>query len=166
MGHQVNFYLDQDDTKKIESVLRSIGPLLVLHSRSGQPEPRVVDCLLHDEDSRSWLFYHLVRPEDLDGVNLRHVPAQGYWTVDVLTSPVVEFNGCFFDGAILRRGRVYYVDGFYDANQQWKMKSTGFRDWAKAALGGTRKALKKHQSDYIGTGAEAWRASGVGKLVT
>ena len=106
MGHQVNFYLDPRDTEQIESVLRSLGPMLVLHSRSPRPEPKLLDHLTHEEQGQPWLFYHLVRPEHLGAVVLGHVPAQGYWTVDVLNSPVIEFTRCFFDGTILRRGRL------------------------------------------------------------
>jgi hypothetical protein len=61
---------------------------------------------------------------------------------------------------------VYYVDGFYDAHQQWQEKPESFRTWAKAVLAGTKKGLKKHKTDYIGSGAEMWLASGGGKLVT
>jgi hypothetical protein len=85
--------------------------------------------------------------------------------LDVLASPVIELSGCFFDGAILRRGRMYYVDGYYDAGQ-WKVKPEAFRSWAKTILTRTRKALKKLPGfEYIGPGAEAWLASSGGKLV-
>jgi hypothetical protein len=165
MGHQVNFYLDAHDTKQIEAVVRSVRPMLVLHSRSPQPEPKLLDSLSHDEQGQTWLFYRLVLPEDLGAVVMEHVPAQGYWTVDVLKSPVIQFNRCYFDGTILRRGRLYYVDGFYDINQRWEVKSESFRKWAKAVFAKTKKALKKHETDYIGTGAASWLASSGGKLV-
>lgn len=165
MGHQVNFYLDPSDTTAVEHVLRSLGPFYVLHSRSPAPEPRVFESLNVEENGQPWLFLYLVRPEDLHAVVTTHVPAQGYWSVDVLDSPVVEFDRCFFDGAILRRGRLYYVDGFYDARQQWQDKPESFRTWAKAVLAKTKKMLKRRNSDYIGSGAEAWLASSGGKLV-
>ena len=166
MGHQVNFYLDPADTIALEEAIRTLGPLLVLHSRSPGPEPRVLECVSIEESGQPWLFLHLVRPEDLQSVVTRHVPAQGYWTIDVLRSPVIELNRCFFDGKILRRGRLYYVDGFYNASDEWQEKSDSFKRWAKTVLAKVKKGLKKHEMDYIGTGAETWLASSGGRLVT
>jgi len=166
MGHQVNFYIDPADTVALEKQLEKLGPLRILHSRSPRPEPRIVESVNVEENGEPWLFLYLVRPEDLPAVVTREVPAQGHWKIDVHESPVVEFQRCFFDGKILRRGRVYYLDGFYDAQNQWQDKPAAFRTWAKAVLANTKKALKKHDADYIGPGAEKWLASGDGKLVT
>lgn len=164
MGHQVNFYLDGADTISLEERIRGLGPLAILHSLSPGPEPRVLDGVNFEENGRPWLFLFLVRPEDLPAVKTREVPAQGHWTIDDLRSPVVELNRCFFDGKILRRGRVYYLDGFY-VGQEWQDKPDSFRKWAKAVLATTKKGLKKHESEYIGPGAAAWLASAGGKLV-
>lgn len=166
MGHQVNFYLDPQDMVSLEQTIRTLGPLLVLHSRSPASEPKVLESASIEENGQPWLFVLLVRPEDLQAVVTRHVPAQGYWTVDVSKSPVIEFNRCFFDSRILRRGRLYYVDGYYNANQTWEEKADTFRIWAKAVLTKTKKALKKHNTDHIGVGAAAWLSSSGGKLVT
>lgn len=167
MGHQVNFYLDPADTIALEQRLRTLGPLLVLHSDSPRPEPRIVEGFGVEEAGKPWLFYYIVRPDDLNKVVTIHVPAQGYWDVDFMKSPVIKFTRCFFDGTILRRGRLYCVDGFYDANNQWQAKEKSFQKWARAALAQTKKALKKlNNIEYIGTGAEAWLASSGGKLVT
>jgi hypothetical protein len=166
VGHQVNFYLAPTDTVALEQTIRTLGPLLVLHSRSPGSEPRVLESVSIEENGQPWLFVVLVRPEDLQAVVTRHVPAQGYWTIDVVQSPVIEFTRCFFNGTLLRRGRLYYVDGFYDANDTWQDKRNGFRQWAKAVLAKTKKGLKKHKTDYIGTGAEAWLASNGGNVLT
>ena len=165
MGHQVNFYVNPSDAIALERSIRALGPLQILHSRSPGPEPRVVDSVDVEENGRPWLFFYFIRPVDLHAVVTRDVPAQGHWTIDALKSPVVEFTRSFFDGAILRRGRLYYVDGFYDASNQWQEKAESFRTWAKAVLAKSKKELNKHQTDYIGAGAQAWLTSG-GKLAT
>jgi hypothetical protein len=164
VGHQVNFYLDPVDTEWVEQKLRAVAPFAILHSRSSGPEPRVVGSLDCTEGGKPWLYFYLVQPQDLQRVVTRHVPAQGYWTVDVLRSPVVELNRSFFNGQILRRGRVYYVDGFYGPDGSTVEKEEQFRTWAKSLLSTTKKALKRHGSDYIGPNAEAWLASSGGRL--
>jgi hypothetical protein len=116
------------------------------------------------EDGQPWLFCHLVRESELVDVVTRHVPAQGYWIVDVVKSPVIEFNGCYFNGKILRRGRVYYVDGFYGADNTWVEKSEAFRLWAAGVLKTIKKVLKKNGSEYIGETALAWLERENGKL--
>jgi hypothetical protein len=165
VGHQVNFFATPDDVAQLEKQLGEMDAC-ILHDRSPTAQPRSLPGLNFHESGQRLLFYFLVREEDLPKVVTEHVPAQGYWSVDVLRSPVVEFNSCYFDGKILRRGRVYYLDGFYDQDGLWVEKSEGFRSWAKQVLKTTKRILKRHQSDYIGPAALEWLARGEGKLVT
>src|ERR1043165_7618856 len=122
MGHQLNFFLGPTDQIELETRLRNVDELVILHSRSPTDEPRIVETMNFSEDGKQWLFFHFVRLSDLSAVQIREVPAQRYWVVDILKSPVVEVNRCYYDGKILRRGRLYYVDGFYDAQDQWLEK--------------------------------------------
>lgn len=165
MGHQVNFYISPTDTVLLERTLRKSFPLVVVHDRSASRAPRVVDSLDVEEDGKPWLYLYLARPDDLDELVMQHVPAQGYWALDVIKSPVIEFNRCFFNDQILRRGRVYYVDGFYGSDKTWVEKSESFRRWARSILSTTKKSLKRHGSDYIGHDALSWLGSSGGKLV-
>lgn len=155
MGHQVNFYATRADVQSIELAIRRLGPMLVLHDRSWDRRPRVVDSLDVEQDGKRWLFFFLVRPEDLPQVQLRHVPAQGYWCIDVTESPVVEFHCPFDSEELMRRGRAYYVDAYYGADDSLVPKSNEFRMWGKRILAAMRKALVKHGMDYIGRGAKS-----------
>jgi hypothetical protein len=112
-----------------------------------------------------WLHLFLVRPDDVEQVVARHVPAQGYWSVDALPSPVVEFQRCFFDGKVLRRGRVYFVENYYDSSGVLVQKPEPFRKWAQAVLGLVRRKLHRQGPDYIGADAKMWLSSGEGALV-
>lgn len=166
MGHQVNFYATPVDIGELERSIGQLEPTVIVHSRSPSAGPRIVSSLNLTEDGQRWLFYFLVRESDLLHVVTEHVPAQGYWAIDAIRSPVIEFNSCYFDGKVLRRGRVYYVDGFYGEDEAWVEKSESFRIWAQAVLRTTKKALKKHGTDYIGKDALAWLHRENGKLVT
>ena len=91
---------------------------------------------------------------------------QGYWVVDVLRSPALELSSCFFDGKILRRGRIYYVDGFYGEEGARVEKPDTLRTWAKRARAAIRKRLAKHGDfECIGADARAWLERGGGRLV-
>ena len=164
MGHQVNFYATPADIGELESAIRDLEPMAVLHDRSPTMEPRRLSSLRFSEESQPLLFYYLVRIADLPGVLTQHVPAQGYWTIDLLRSPVVEFSSCYFDRRILRRGRVYYVDGFFGPNETWIETPESFRLWAKSVIKATRKTLKRHGTDYIGKDALTWLERENGRL--
>src|SRR4051812_43648761 len=113
MGHQVSFYLLPVDTLALEERLRRLGEWRGLHNRSETSEPRILTTLDFEEEGKPWLFLHLARAVDLENIITKYVPEQRYWTLNVQASPVIEFNRCFFDGKILRRGRMYYVDGLF-----------------------------------------------------
>jgi hypothetical protein len=166
MSHQLNFHATPADVAELEAAFRALEPMAIIHSRSPTVEPRAVPSLRLEEGGQPWLFYYLVRERDLVDVVTRHIPAQGYWTVDVLRSPVVEFNSCYFDRKILRRGRLYYLDGFYGENEAWVEKPEAFRLWAKAVRKFAWKSLTKHDADYIGRDALAWLRGEGGKLVS
>jgi hypothetical protein len=153
MGHQVTFYATPADTDRIEGALRAALELSVVHSKSAAKEPRVASSAAGDPRS---LFYHLSRTCDLPLIKMDHVPALGYWAVDVIRSPVVEFSVCFFDGKLLRAGRAYYVDGFHDDSGIWTEKSPEFRAWAKRVLSALKKALTKRGASYFGPDALRW----------
>ena len=139
MGHQVNFFLTPTDAAQLALQLRTLG--------------------------ERWGLL-LVQPDLLTQVILDHVATQRYWSVDQLTSPVIEFSpGGFFDKG-LREGRLYYVDGLYGPDGQWQHKPEAFRKWAKSVLAKTRRVLKRRGSWYVGPDAERWQASGGGRFMT
>ena len=164
MGHQLNFHATLPDVARLEEIVRAIEPVVVLHSRSPTAEPRIVPSVNFEEQGRRWLFYFLVREADLGRAVTEPVPAQGYWSVDVLRSPVVQFTNCYFDGLVLRRGRIYYVDGYYGADGTWVEKPETFRLWAATLRKATRKALSRRDGDYIGREAALWLEREGGRL--
>ena len=89
------------------------------------------------------LTLYLARPADVGAVAFREVAEQGYWTVDDLRSPVVELTRCYFDGKMLRSGRLFYETGYYGGDGAWVDKPKAFLAWAEALLGAARKALRR-----------------------
>ena len=156
MGRQINFYLIPGDIDALAMELLKAEPYIVLHSRSASASPREVGSLDVLEKGHPWLYFHLVRPPDKNSVVMREVPAQGYWTVDVLRSPVIEFTRCYFDGHILRRGRMYYDAKYYGEKGDLVSKSDNFLEWAKIIFSKTKKNLINTNSDYVGHGTRKW----------
>lgn len=165
MGHQLTFHLTPVDTLTLEAKLRALGPMVVLHSDSATASPRVVDSLEFSEGGRPWLQLYLARAGDVDSIKMKHVPVRSLWYVDVLDSPVVEFSRCFFNGKVLREGRIYWVDGFYGKDDAWALKNEGFRAWAKRVRSTSKKFLKPHGASLVGPDTASWLASSGGRLI-
>ena len=157
----MRFFLRPDELAELETRLRAVEELTILYPRVPGPEPRIIDSLNFTEDGALWALY-LARPSDLPHVVLKDVPAQGYWVVDDFISPVVEVSRCYYDGKVIKQGRLYYKDGFYD-DSEWVNKSADFIAWAKRLFVAARKTLKydKELMAYVGQEAKKMKARGV-----
>ena len=158
MGHQVGFYLTPDDLQGLERRLREAGEIAILDSRSRRPAPARLLSTAVPEMGVTPLRVLLARPEDLPVLSFTEVAGRGGWSVDALRSPVMELDRCFYDGTVLRRGRLYYVDGCYGAKGEWVEKPAAFLDWAKTMLAAARRYLKKHPDlgEYAGPEVLSW----------
>lgn len=166
MGHQFAYFMTPNDIENVRRNLAKAGPFLILLNRAETQTPNVVNGFDAQWRGDPWLFYYLVRPEDLKDVVMSHVPNQGYWCVDTLFSPVIEFGRNFFDGKILKSERVYYQDGYHAPGGEFVMKNEAFRKWARSVLARMKKGMRRIGDGfyYIAPDAEAWAASG-GKLM-
>ena len=87
---------------------------------------------------------------------MNYVAAQKYWTFESFHSPLLEYQRCFFDGRVLRRGRLYYIDGAYGDKDVWIEKSEEFKKWAKSIFSAAKKTLAHEEGFYFGPGALVW----------
>lgn len=165
VGKQATFLLLPSDLIALEAEIAHIEPFTVLHSRSKSKEVNELSALDPAKSGEDWLHLFLVRPGDVESVITQHVPAQEYWSVDALRSPVVEFQRCFFDGKALGRGRVYFVESYYDSSGALVPKPEAFRNWAQAVLSVVRRKLHRQGPDYLGRDAKMWLSSGKGTMV-
>jgi hypothetical protein len=165
VGKQVTFFLLPGDLIALETEIARLQPFVVLHSRSPSNEPKRLSALDPAKSGEDWLHLFLVRPDDVLHVVSQHVPAQGYWAVDSLLSPVIEFQRCFFDGGQLRRGRAYFNETFYDSSKALVQKPEAFTNWARSVLSVIRKNLNRQGGDYLGSEAKRWLAGDGGSLV-
>jgi len=168
MGHQVNYYATPVDIAELDRRIRDRLGRCIIPDRSPSNEPMVIDGPEYQVGGRPWLFYYLVRPDQLDKVIMRNVPTQGYWTVDDFISPVIQFNTGIVDEEKneIRPGRLYYVDGYYGADETWVDYSDAFLKWAQSILRIAKKTFVKRKESfyYIGHDALRWLESGNGKL--
>lgn len=155
MGRQIQIYFNTDDVQELEKAAKSqLGAIVLAHRHSGNSAAPADSTVVKNSDGlRS--FGYLVRPQDLEKVVLRLVPAQRYWVVDETRSPVVELDGGFDDGKILRQGRLYFQKGFYGEDGQWVNKAQDYLQWAEEILKLAKKFSRRDQKlgAYIGRAA-------------
>lgn len=166
MGHQVQIYLLPEDTLLIEKYFMGSDNAKFIQYCSPSAEIAVSDTLAVQEMGKSWLPIFIVREKDLKDLEVKHIEAQSYWTIDSLRSPVIEFSRCFFDGNVLRKGRLFFDLGYYGRGGEWVSKSDAFTTWADDTLRWIRKTFTRIESGaYIGKKAGWWVQQRGGRLV-
>jgi hypothetical protein len=162
MGRQINFYLLPEDTDIIEKVLREKVEISFWEDISNSPAPEEASSLKIESMGKSPLTVYLSLPKHGKDIVCKQVQNQGYWTVDDLRSPVLEFSRCYFDGVVLRRGRFFYQTGYYGDDDNWVDKPESFIKWAEKIFRLLKKLLKKPsgQDYYFGEQALKWIETG------
>ena len=155
MGHQISFYLSQADMFVLENKFLTLDDALILHTHARGPYPRCVDSTDFVENGQRWYFFYFVRRIDLDSLIMEEVKTQGYWSIDNLRSPVIEFIRSDFDGKKIRSGRLYYNDVYYDDAGKLVGKTPGFDVWAKRVLSKARRSLTYDKELFAYLGNEA-----------
>ena len=62
-------------------------------------------------------------------------------SIDVLNSPVISCWRCYFDGTLIRRGRLYFETTILTDQHTIEKKPDSFIDWADRVLRRVRKHL-------------------------
>lgn len=156
MGRQVNFYLTSVDLDELMRSITKCGDFVALDSRPLYSRPRILPSVELDERGDPNRYSYLTRSEFLTSVKTYKVEHQDYWHIDDGYSPVIELIGCFSDERVLKRGRLYFIDHYFDEDGRKVMKSDAFLHWATCVLGIARRTLKRdpaHSALYIGPNA-------------
>ena len=142
MGHQVNFFVLPADLPVIESAIRSAGEACFLEDRTTTERPTALDTLAFGpgEMGRRQLRAYIARESELAAVQTRFIAAQGYWLIEPTVSPVIEFDRCFFDGSVLRRGRAYFAS---DLRFRPELPDPDFVRWGDRVLSRIKKVLQR-----------------------
>jgi hypothetical protein len=142
MGHQVNFMTLPTDLPAIEAALRGTGDVCFLEDRTRSAEPAELDTLAFGpgEMGHRQLRAYIARRADLNAIKTRFVSTQGYWVIDSPSSPVIEFDRCFFDGNVLRRGRAYFAS---DLRFRPELPSQDFVRWGDRVLARIKRTLQR-----------------------
>ncbi len=158
---QVNFYLMPDEQASFDQLLKSAGALRIITGMSSAFRPQLASTTVLHSPGAEDLKVHLVRDQDLELLRADQGPDGKEWFVDVLRSPVIEYWRCFTDGKILRRGRLYFIEDYFNNHGRLVKKDADFLKWARAVIANVRRSMKKRaDGDYMSQGV-AERDSGL-----
>jgi hypothetical protein len=96
----------------------------------------------------------LVRAVELAAIRMDFIPQRGYWTINALRSPIIEFRRSYMDDNIIRQGRMYFIPRYLE-NNQWVDKSPEFVAWADSILRFMRRHLRRLPSIGCYAGGDA-----------
>ena len=166
MGRQVSFYLTSMDLNELMRSITKCGDFVTLDSRPLHSQPRILPSVERDERGEPSRYFYLTRSEFLASVKTYKVERQDYWHVDDGYSPVIELISCFSHERVLKRGRLYFIDHYFDEDGKKVTKPDAFLRWAKCVLGSVKNAMKYDATlgAYIGPDALA-RMQGPEQLV-
>ena len=167
MGKQMQIYLAPEDVAEFETALKSRG-LVILRRSSSRAQPVISDTAKVQKAETTAIDGYIVKASDIEHVSMRAVSKEAHWTVDALRSPVIEFFGCHFDGKTLKRGRLFYDQGFYDSAGAWVDKPKDFDALAKDVFKFARKTFPKDPNldAYVGPKAREWQLKSHGAFVS
>ena len=157
MGRQVNFYMHPDDLTEFEADLRSRSKIRLLSSKWSTAQARYLptaELILPERWDLDDLAVYICREEDAEYFVMQHRPVLGYWTVDIHASPVLKFSRSYFDGKVLKRGRIYYIP---------EGKPLDFVRWADALIRRVRSSYVR-EGFYVAPHAAKWRAESRGEF--
>jgi hypothetical protein len=160
LGRQVSFYAGPRDIDELTQELRKKGSVIIAE-RSPGPEPMVADSALPMLEGSicAWL----VREEDLSRVEWGHYPNLGYWLLDQMASPAVQYWGPRVKDHVMSTGRLW----FSPEGSVLRKKPEDFIRWADSLLRVTRKLFSRlpkpegySYTHHIGPDAEEMVSSG------
>ncbi len=163
MGRQIATIMTLADAHGFVAAMAELGGVELVLIRSDSHMPKIIEQSKVQTDVKcDQLFYAFVHKDHVSDIVMEEVPAQGYWSMNTLFSPVVEFTLSYHAHDGIRPGRLWYEKRFYDANGDLISKPALFLEWAERAFRMTRSRLKKFGEHRCGL--EAYGALQSGRL--
>ena len=150
-----------EDLDELAAVIRKAGDAMFLADRTPGPAPRQLDDIRLPPElmGEVALKVYVCLRHRVDEVVLRHVEPMSHWVIEGARSPVLELSRCYFDGELLRLGRIYMAS---DRRFRPQPADPGLLQWSDRAIRAVRRAFPRdpgvHPSAYVSSRVRAWAA--------
>jgi hypothetical protein len=159
---QVNFYTTPNDERHLIDQIGHKMEFICMPSIS-QVEHGVKTSYESIVKTENYNIY-LLDESRLSDIKFLSAKERGIYYVDQLRSPAVQFSRCYCKDNIIRRGRFYFVTGYFDGDTLVK-KDKEFISLGNSILKVTKNYLHldKSTGDYYG--GEALDLKSLGKTI-
>jgi hypothetical protein len=132
---QLNFFIHPDDLKAIESFLIEKNILFISQPTFDLNDP-YTNTIAYPKPENHFDTVYLLHPKFMDNVFFDKIEKQGYYSIKVLPSYVLEFSrgGFSSDAEKLHRARLYFIKYFNDENGIEVTKPDDFVNWANGIV--------------------------------
>jgi hypothetical protein len=151
VGRQVNFILNRRDLDRFEAFFWSSGQVAALSQPTPSADLVIANSLRPEAENqlRPWSTMFLARDADLDLIRVHLVEQQGYYLIDVLRSPVVEWSPGYNPTRHRSgRGRLWFPTGYWDDEGKFVQMPSGFLGWGDRLLRWVRRNFRKGSSGF------------------
>ncbi len=130
MGHQINFYMTNEDEQKFLGFLRSDPNVCIFRIWSDTPNLKSISDL-PERGELCWfkvaIWHGGISPEP----KLKYIPRQQHYIIDPLPNEIIEFSRCCMNNSRLDNGRLWveFNDWVSSFPQETVNKSESFRKW-------------------------------------
>ena len=163
MGRQINFFLHPDDQSEFDKLVKSCGDVVMIPYYHYQEKVSIVETSVVTDREKNGNRIYLVRPQDLECLQLEYFEKFNYWLVDDTNAPVIEFDISLLIDNYITRGRLYFKTDYLEDNQLIN-KPEDFIKWGDKLLRTFRRKLKRHKivvkngfyNAYLGENALNW----------
>ena len=139
---QHNFIAQKDELEKLEDYLQSNG--YVLLSIPAKELPFAINKKVIQDQEAYWPIRYITQEKFFDKVNAKYIEEQNYYTIDVISSQVIELllPENINEPNMIQQSRVYFVTAYFDSGKKWVEKDAEFIDIADKVLQWGRRNFK------------------------
>src|SRR6266702_3284949 len=157
---QLNFFLTRNDQAELLAKLDPLGTFVYVESISQDGSLKILESAEIRKMGSERLKIFISLAKHVNNITFDQSPTTVF--IDNLRSPVVEFGRCYQDDQCIRRGRFYFIKGYFDQRAALICKDEEFLKWGNSLISKTRRILKRDPESltYFGPEALRWTESG------
>ena len=154
MGRQFTLLLGPADQEAFDVVLKNVGALAILNGTPASPKPERLSTTVIANYGLEPLRVLLAREEDVDALVFEPIKGRSEFSCSPESAPIVEFDRCFCSSAVMRPGRLYFVNRHYNEDGELIEKSADCLKWTDTLFRKAKASLTRIEDDvYAGPDA-------------
>lgn len=149
MSKQLRFYFDLEDHTNLIETLRQNEDIAILKCWQSSHIAKESPSINIPTEDGFELFFCLTWRAYLDQIKSTKIPGREVWSIDIRTSPVIEFTRSYCSDNFVRQGRIFCATDFYEGDVLVR-KPADFLSGVDRVFKEVRKFSKKIEGEWFG----------------